>query len=70
MLLDHHDVDALGVPESQKAEATGTTRRTVAHDSALADLSKLGEIIFERIYTHKLAKHIRHGVLDANALIG
>jgi hypothetical protein len=50
VFLDHHGVDTFGVPESEEAESTGTTGRDVAHDSTFADLSKLGEVVFERIY--------------------
>jgi hypothetical protein len=50
VLLHHNNVDTLGVLEGQKPEAARTTSRAVSHDSALADLAELREIIFQGFY--------------------
>jgi hypothetical protein len=47
MLLDHDDVDDLGIFECKEAEAARATSDTVAHDSAFCDLAELGEVILE-----------------------
>lgn len=47
MLLDHDDVDILGVLESEEAKASGATGGRVAHDGAFQDLAELGEVIPE-----------------------
>lgn len=41
VLLDHDDVDRLGVLERQEAEASRAARVVVPHDGALEDLAEL-----------------------------
>jgi hypothetical protein len=41
VLLDHNDVDALGVLEGEEAETTRTSSSGVAHNGALANLAEL-----------------------------
>lgn len=45
MLLDHDDVDRLGVLEGQEAEAAGAARSAVPHHGALDDFAKLREVV-------------------------
>jgi hypothetical protein len=54
MLLDHDRVYALGVPEGEKAKSTGAASRSIAHDGALADLSELREVVFQRIWSKSI----------------
>lgn len=47
MLLDHDDVDDLGVFEREETETARSTSDTVAHDSAFCDFTELGEVVFQ-----------------------
>jgi hypothetical protein len=47
MLLDHDDVDDLGVFECEETEAARASSNTVAHDSAFCDFTELGEVVFQ-----------------------
>jgi hypothetical protein len=41
VLLHHHDVDALGVTEGEKAETSRAAGSRVTHDGAFADFAEL-----------------------------
>lgn len=41
MLLHHHGVNTLGVPECQEAEASRAAGSRVAHDCTFTDFTKL-----------------------------
>lgn len=41
VLLHHHNVNSLGISESQEAKATRTSCGSITHDSTLSDLTKL-----------------------------
>ena len=47
MLLDHDDVDRLGVAEGEEAEAAGPARSAIAHHGALHHLAELREVVAE-----------------------
>lgn len=47
MLLDHNDVDDLGVLEGEEAKATRASSDAVAHDCAFGDFAELSEVILE-----------------------
>lgn len=50
VLLDHDNVDSLGILECKEAEATGSARVVVTHDSALEDLAELREVVAKGFY--------------------
>ena len=45
VLLDHDNVDRLGVLEGEKAEATRAAGGAVPHDGAFYHLAKLREVV-------------------------
>jgi hypothetical protein len=47
MLLHHHDVDGLGIFESQESEPPRPAGGPITHDGALNDLPILAEITLQ-----------------------
>jgi hypothetical protein len=45
MLLDHDDVDCLGILESEESKSSGPSGTAVPHNSALNYFAKLLEIV-------------------------
>ena len=56
MLLDHDNVDALGILEREKAESSRTSGSSIAHDGAFTNFTELREVAFERFCCMKLAR--------------
>ena len=50
VLLDHDNVDRLGILEGEKAEASRPTGGAVPHDGAFHHLAKLREVVPQRFW--------------------
>jgi len=50
MLLYHHRVHRLRIPEGQETKATRTASSAVPHDSAFLNITELREIVPKRFY--------------------
>ncbi len=47
VLLNHDDINCLGIFECQETKSSGAASGAVAHDCAFENLAELGEVVFE-----------------------
>lgn len=55
MLLDHDNVDSLGVFEGEESEASRASSCAVSHHGALNHLAELGEVVSQGFYTGRVS---------------